>query len=58
MDRFLNHLNQVVNDEIGKKICWDGKGSGQNFVFCFRLGQARAEISICLSGRAGLGPKF
>ena len=38
----------------GKKLA----GPGQNFVFRFRRGQARAKISISLSGRDGLGSKF
>ena len=35
-----------------------GPGPSQNFVFRLRPGRARAEISISLSGRSGLGPKF
>ena len=44
--------------KLGKKIGRAGPGPGQNFRFCFRPGQDRAEISISLSGRAELGPKF
>ena len=37
---------------LGRNRKKNWPGPGQNFVFCFRPGRARAEISISLSGRA------
>ena len=58
MDQFKNHLNQAVWNEINKKKKTGRAGAEPKFLIFFRLGQARAEISISLSGQAGLGSKF
>ena len=61
MDRFLNHLNEAIWDEIGKKLAGPGRarakilffvrvelgpGSDLNFNFSFGPVRARAEIFL------------
>ena len=52
----LKSLKSSFLGRFSEKKNWPGPG--QNFVFRFRPGRVLVEISISLSGRTGLEPKF
>ena len=49
-------LKRAALAEIEKNL--SARVPCKNFVLCFKQGRVRTEVSISISSRAGLGPKF